>query len=189
MTITVHDAAGGSTAVASPNAVTINAQTVDWVQAGPVTRRKILIHELFHVLQYDVLWIPNLGDPSWLVEGSAEYVGYASLAGAGLMNYDEVKRCQTNKYFDFNAASLPELDSLSMQMPGAYAMAWLAVDRLVGGPSGIPKFATFWRAGTDSHHAFQVAFGPTMSTFTSDFKQYRRTLVRPEAGSCSTFNR
>ena len=65
----------GSTAHAGSETILVYTRSRGWSEASDEGRFKILVHEMFHVLQYQ-LAEGGLGAERWLAEGSAEYVGY-----------------------------------------------------------------------------------------------------------------
>jgi hypothetical protein len=139
---------------------------------------------MFHILQREVGWPGAWGD--WLQEGSAEFLGDAVVINAGMAIIGEVRECQISNYFGAGGPSAPPLEWLSFghgnPSPCRYLIAWLALDRLLGGPAGTPKLAAYWTSG------FQAAFGRTEQSFYQDFEQYRRGLQRPSSNVCDSLN-
>jgi len=162
--------------------LTIYVQNEEWRTAGRMRRTKLVAHEMFHILQREAGWPNPWG--GWLHEGSAEFMGDAIVIGAGMATIDEVRQCELANYFWLDGPSAPPLDQLSFDdgnpTHGRYAIAWLAWDRLLGGPDGTPKLVAYWTSG------FQAAFGQTEQSFSRDFEQYRRSLRPPGGDVCSS---
>lgn len=147
-----------------------------WLGTGTKARKKTMGHELFHILQQQNAW-PR--DQWWLVEGSAEYVGYALVISRGILSYQDVLSCAVDRYFSAGGHSLPSLDRVDGTVGSAYSMGWLAWHRLLGGIDAIPKLS----AGL-SGLPFETAYGMSIETFHADFASYRLTLT-PRVGGLS----
>lgn len=159
-----------------------------WLRSGRVSRAKIFVHELFHVLQSQNGLVgsrPCAGCPFstgewWHVEGSAEVVGYAFIVDKGMGSYQVVRECQLLSYFSNGGSSAPPLRQLGFAGgPGYYELVWVAWDRLLNGMSGISKIGD-WVQGTP----FNAAFSVNSDQFSDEFEVYRRTLTRPNAFGC-----
>ena len=163
--------------------VTVYVRHRDWLIHGPMKRTKMMVHELYEILQKEVGWPGDWG--GWLQDGSAEFVGEAAVIDAGMANIDEVRRCRIEMYFAANGPSAAPLEHVFD--PGAdptgvrYEIAWLAWDLLLNGPAGVPKIATYWSSD------FGTAFGRTEDRFCQEFGQYRRALQSP-SGACSSLD-
>ena len=59
-----------------------------WPRATIRSKQKVIAHEFFHIVQQDLGWSGVL---IWLVEGSAEYVGYAYRAVQAAADYVEAE--------------------------------------------------------------------------------------------------
>ena len=103
-------AQGGSAAFTGQGAVTFCIANPGWSQPGPLQRQKIVMHELFHVWQFESHWLggANTG-PDWIIEGSAELVGYRAAASKGIFSSGIIIGCQVKEATDFNARTPPGL--------------------------------------------------------------------------------
>jgi hypothetical protein len=139
---------------------------------------------MFHTLQFEVGWLRD--SSGWLLEGSAEYVGFGAVVAGGTATWDVVKTCKL--YFDGNDSSIPSLDQVfPLLYDGRYGVAWIAVDRLVNGLIGIPVLRRYWESSGDWTARFTNAFGVGPDDFYRDFAQYRRTLTKRGSYPCAGF--
>lgn len=190
-------AQGGSAAFAGPGSITFCTANQGWTAHGPVTRQKIVIHELYHVLQFERRWLgnPMTAGPDWIIEGAAEVVGYRGVAARGLLPYATATGCQVKEFTDFGVRTPPGLPNLSalesrqawQTTPGPlYALAMTGIDQLLNGP-GLGALNTYMDAiggGTPWATAFQQAFGRTPSAFYDAFPAYRAGLTVPPSYLC-----
>lgn len=171
----------------------VNMANSFWQSAGAAARAKVLSHELYHVAQNALVGPPGViggggdtqvprGGPQWLIEGSAEYSGYAAAGAAGLLDFATTRTGELGAtattddpltQFDTRA------DVNAAPHPGAiYTIGFTAVDLLVQ-RRGVVALAAYWRAigsGSSWDVAFQTVFGETVQQFYADFAAYRLTL-------------
>ena len=184
----------GNTAYTVPATITVCANAQGWTQMGPIMKEKIVIHESFHVLQYETKW---LGSPPpipavWLTEGSAELIGFSGVDDAGLLPIATGRTCNVKEWSDFNTRGNPPMPPLSaLETSQAWATvngpsydpAFLGADYLTAnaaGGVGLGAFKTFWTgmaAGTQWQTVFNTAFGQTTTTFYAAFPGYSNGLL------------
>ena len=179
---------GDCSAISGPGTIFLNTSSCGWREASHHTRLKLVIHEDFHVLQNNLVGRPVMAaeheapvaGPRWLIEGSAEYVGWLVLAESGL------ERSSTAKAEQWAQAKLITVPLRLMEtwtgMSAAgidcgYALAFAAVEFLLTS-TGIPisSLSSFWKAIGDGRpwpSAFQAAFGENIGTFYDSFEQTR----------------
>jgi hypothetical protein len=187
---------GGSAAFTGAGSVTFCLANQGWTSLGPNTRRKVVVHELYHVLQFERRWLGTAQTgPDWIIEGSAELVGYKALDKRGLLAYATAQGCQIKEYSDFNARNppgLPNLSSLESHQQWQtttgplYALAMTGMDQLVS-RSGITSLNTYMDAiagGAQFPAAFPQAFGMTTTAFYDQFPAYRAALAVPPSYLC-----
>lgn len=136
-----------------------------------------MVHELFHVLQFHNGWVFS---PTWLVEGSAEFVGYkGALIDSGLLSAGQAQGCHIWN-IAFSSVPLGPLQNYENTIGDGptYSLFYLAVERLLGG-RGLAPLARVTN--------FQSSFGTSQSDFHSDFEQYRTTLQLPTSFECFGF--
>jgi len=162
------------------SAITVNVGQRTWELRTPLERIKIVAHEYFHVLEN---WLRGSTDtsldPMFLVEGTAEYAGYASVIDAGQLTIEEF-RSDVLEAIRRQGVRLPPLDRLTGDTPfalTAYALAALAVDWLVG-DRGIAPVAryTMLRRNLAPDEAFEAVFGRTLESFYLEITQWRRAV-------------
>jgi len=189
---------GGSAAFTGLGAVTFCVANPGWMQPGPQNRQKIVIHELYHVLQFERRWTGQpqpISGPDWLIEGSAEVVGFLGMAQKGWVSTDTARGCWTKEMSDFAQRQPPGLPALNLleshqqfqstQGP-TYTVSSLAVDRLINN-AGVRSLNTFMDAagsGTQAATSFTSAFGLPVNTFYDQFASYRAGLSVPPAYLC-----
>ena len=176
----------------------INAGHEGWKSQTDYRREKILIHELFHVLQYEYMRRDGTGDNGavWVMEGSADYVAHQAVADSGLWPADEILnwvRWMTHQERD----RLPSLGPLETRtgfydssLNGVhYDYAHYAHHRLLVN-AGIGSIDNYFKAignGTAWRTAFQSAFGVSTSTFYSAFDRAVDRLDDPPTPDWDAF--
>lgn len=169
---------GSSTATASATRITVYIQSEGWKSARQ-TRRKILLHELFHVLQQQEGW--NMG-LTWLVEGSAEIVGFrGTWVEERLLTEVQVRGCHIWSVTGSSVLMPLENYATNNGQPfppnggPIYSLFFLAADRLVS-ERGIGSLKRVTNVESD--------FGLSLPDYYSQFAAYRATLSRPARYEC-----
>jgi hypothetical protein len=152
-----------------------------WAAASPPQRAKLLLHEWFHVLQYQgppPTFRPVDPDdaPRWLFEGSAEWWAFLAAADAGwFADFQGVAASQ-------RALASGTDDSLRSQREvvvgvAGYALAFTAVDLLAERTS--PRTVVrFWKKLPDAPspaRAFEEVFGLKLRRFYRVFASHRQS--------------
>ena len=186
---------GGASAFTGPRVMTICFNNNGWTVHDSLNKQKILMHETFHLLQFEQRW---LGNPTsntgatWLIEGSAEYMGWRSAANSGLIVFDTAKGCMVTQAQQRGASSSgPNLDSLESGQafaasPPGYQLAMLGVDELVTSKN-LASFFVYGdalAANTSFGTAFLNAWGQTTSAFYAQYPGYWSKL--PGSSACGT---
>ncbi len=195
ITITLTTASGSTTATSAPSALTVFVTGSEWLVTAAELKRKIIGHELFHVLQYTIAWLGNhtiLDD--WLVEGSAEYMGYrAEVIDRGIQGADQTRGC--HQFSVDNSSTLVTLPLSKLENQGdfqaaahaspAYSLAYLAAERAAQ-DRGLGSFIDYGRSAATASLAvsFQNGFGKPLSQFYDEFETYRRTWVHSPNYTC-----
>ena len=189
---------GGSAAFTGLGAVTFCVANPGWTQLGAMNHQKIVIHELYHVLQFERRWLGQaqaITGPDWLIEGSAEVVGFLGMAQKGWVSTDTARGCWTKEMSDFASRQPPGLPALNLleshqqfqTTPGpSYTVSSLAVDRLINN-AGVRSLNSFMDAAgsqTQAATSFNSAFGLPVNTFYDQFAAYRAGLSVPPAYLC-----
>lgn len=158
--------------------ITINVGQATWSMETPAERTKVVAHEYCHAVQN---WLrgstDTSADPLFLVEGSAEYAGYATVIDAGMISWMEF-RDELQDRLRRDRVTLPSLDRLSDDVPLAlsgYQLAALAIDHLVGA-SGVKPLATYTllRRRETPERAFEIVFERPLADFYFEFADWRR---------------
>ena len=156
---------------------------------GPVTRRKIIIHEVFHLLQFEQRWIggPQPAGLHWMIEGAAEYLGWLGIANQGTVSIGTARGCMLKEVTDFTASQppgLPDLNLLesaqSFSRPGpVYPLAMLGVQHLMSTSSAdaLLTYGAAIAAGNTAESAFQNAFGASLPAFYQQFQTWKALPV------------
>lgn len=187
----------GASAFASPQNLTFCTGNRSWTDHGPVTKRKILIHEVFHLLQFELRWLGgppgSITGPHWLIEGAAEYVGWLGIAARGDVTFDTAHGCMLKEVADFavrQPPGLPNLDVLDTpQRFGngpVYPLAMIGTKQLIDG-SSLAQLLTYGTAlanGTAWTTAFTEAFGTMAMDFYAQFPAYKAGLAVPAEYAC-----
>ena len=189
-------AQGGAAAFTGQGAVTFCIGNPGWVQPGPNQRQKIVMHELFHVWQFEYRWLGGaVTGPDWIVEGSAELVGYRAAASKGVFSSGIIIGCQVKEAADFNTRTPPGLPNLSAlethqqfqtTIGPTYTISMLGMDQLTAG-AGLAAIRTYGdavAAGTAWPAAFQSSFGTSSTAFYAQFPGYFASLPVPASYQC-----
>ena len=190
-------ASGGAAAFTGAGAVTFCLTNVGWTTHGVIIKQKVVHHELFHVWQFETGWISNpaTAGSTWIIEGSAELVGFRGIEARNLLPFATALGCQVKESADFASKTPPGLPPLS-QVEGRqafqntvgplYTHSMLAMDRLVGSGS-LKVLETYGLAvatGAGWPTAFNGAFGKAPAAFYSEFYNYLDGLQVPASYQC-----
>jgi hypothetical protein len=161
-----------ATAVGGDGVVLVNTGTADWQAVASAEREKIVAHELFHIEQsaLDATWDSGSRGPVWLLEGSAEYMGWSAVVSAGAISQDAVQ-AEVSAEAGGVSGSLADYEGQSAYTAGGlYPLGYLAVQQLVRG-HGMAALAAYWRdLGSQSwQDAFSRAFGIAPAAFYASF--------------------
>jgi len=188
---------GGAAAYTGPHAVVFCLANPGWKNNGPVRQQKIVQHELFHVWQFENHWTGNAATAgaTWLIEGSAEWMGYKGIDALGLLSFETALGCQIKESSDFATRTPPGLPPLSSVETQAafqstqgplYTHSMLAAEYLIQ-TAGLLAFRSYVEAiaaGTEWHAAFQSAFGISTTTFYNQFPTWLSARPVPASYLC-----
>jgi hypothetical protein len=183
----------GSSAFTGQRTMTICVGNGGWTVHSALNRQKIIMHETFHLLQFEMQWTGSPTQNSgahWLVEGTAEFMGWRGVANAGAIAYDAAKNCmvaQANAQLPPSATLGGMETAAGFGVPGAYQFSMLASDQLVAGTSfsSLMTYGTALAANTPWATAFQSAWGQSSAAFYAQFPAYR-TSLGAGADTCGT---
>ncbi|MCH8190399.1 MAG: hypothetical protein IIC80_03485 [Chloroflexi bacterium] len=198
----------GRTAEAGYQNIFVFTSSQGWEQASDMTRLKIMTHEYFHVLQWQLLGSGFFGKttnfsldqvrpsgPNWLMEGAAELVGHSAVADSGFQSLTEIKN-QHVQEARFVTAALESMETnTGFQTAGGavYDLGFVATDFLLtvtlacSTSPAEPSLAAYWQAiGDDApwQEAFESVFGLQIDEFYQRFDEmqlifYPRSLDLP----------
>ncbi len=164
-----------NSAWASPSAAAPDTWTAD------TERRELAAHEYVHLWQYDVGGLAcMINGPRWLSEGMAESFAYRSLVTAGLIPQANMDVFTKRQLRTATYATLQSLESNWVGSANPFAVAYLAVDRLLASssPLALRTWCARVGAGEEWHSAFAAAFGESAASFYARFEQYRADYLR-----------
>lgn len=146
---------------------------------------KILFHEMFHLWQFEFAQDINSITARWIVEGSAEYIGYL-----GAVELPFLPQIDVDRYLTAAAArrsqsfpgldkwsTLEEWDTWSRTFTGdMFSISALAFFRLTGkNAQGLTHFYQILQEGRDWEKAFETAFGRPFAKFDEAFTAFVRS--------------
>jgi hypothetical protein len=150
-------------------------------------------HEVFHLWQFEYKWLgtPSLPGAHWVIEGSAELMGFRGVDARGLLSFSTALGCQLKEVADF-APGVPPLSNVETAQTFSgtagpmYPLSMIAMDRLtaVRGLVSLKAYADAIASGTAWQAAFESSFGTTTSAFYSQFPAYRSGLPVPPQYLC-----
>ena len=163
-----------------------------WSRGDLLSRQKILAHEIFHLLQEQLEKDPTLCGrtppdqvrscgPTWLIEGSAETMGYRVAAARGLIDLRSFEQVDLTSRVRGTTLTLNSLETYAGQgQPHAWDTMHLAAVHLANiAPKRAQAFGDFFAAigtGVPWRQAFQGAFGMSVETYYTNFADYRSKL-------------
>lgn len=146
---------------------------------------KTVVHELWHTVQYTLdrnMYATGADGlfrdgPTWLREGSADFVAYSALVENGV-DAAPLRSGPLRDLHNRYAATTLESTAAGQGNSAAYALGYLATELLVrnSGSGGLLAYWTKIGQGTAWPTAFQQAFGRTVEQFYGEFAAYRQTL-------------
>ena len=181
--------AGGTTASSSHGGIFLNWASPSW-RGGASFNQKIIAHEIFHVFQNQLDKLADVPEspsrvshsgPIWLLEGSAEMVGYRVAVDRRLFpSYASVLAGQISSAKQIGTP-LSSIETYNeAQIPNVYALFHVAVSHLVTvAPRGLPALTVYYSAlgaGMVWQNAFRAAFGMSVEAYYADFTAYRAGL-------------
>lgn len=138
-------------------------------------RTELAAHEYVHVWQYDTGGSACMLGPRWISEGMAESLAYRSLVAGGLIPAANMDVFMKRQLRNAQYVSLRSLESTWPSAANPFAVAYLAVDRLLAVPSPLALRTYCARVGGGEawQSAFAAAFGTDVDSFYSRFEAYR----------------
>jgi hypothetical protein len=149
-------------------------KTPGWLGASSSTHTVVVLHEWYHVLQARLAWAPSYSTPTWLVEGSAEWSADRAATDLGVYDSFDTPRSEQLAYARY--ATTLSLGNWKRFVPGAYPLAFAAVDFVVTPKNGRAKLYKFFElvgGGSSWKVAFRQVFGMTVGKFSAAFAAYR----------------
>lgn len=163
-----------SIATGGATRITVYTKSAGWISARR-TRPKIMLHELFHVLQQQEGWSLRT---NWVREGAAEYVAYrGTFIDERSLTETLSRECHASQVV--NSTAMQPLEGYATSngegnVP-VYSLYYLAAERLLGG-----RDITTFKRVTD----FASQFGITEADYYPLFAAYRSELRRPARLDC-----
>ena len=188
ITVRITNVAGNNPAFAGAatngiGSITFNTQHPVWTSSAAINKRKIAIHELFHIHQGEYgLLTASERFPRWFVEGSAEYIGYQAIASQGLIPFATARRCMI-----YSAAHQVD-PSLTLRAGGippsnGYWLAFMGIDHMSN--SDARTFARIYKQPGGSWDAkLAGATGASGDAFFDGFEAARRRWSVPGTYEC-----
>ncbi len=173
----------GTAAETYPGTIFIYTGSTRWRALTSVHRVRVAAHELFHVLQMELIG-PELTraiyttppnqerreGPSWLIEGSADYVSWKVLEAAGLVSLDDfLGRSDPGATFDLRQIET-YLGFIAAHEDGII-VPLEAIDLVsLSDLSAILRFYVALGEGSPWRTAFHRAFGQSVESFYAEFE-------------------
>lgn len=163
-------------AITLRNRIIVFTETDGWGRPYPWLLSRATAHEYIHVWatetadDFALANAPDYG-PGWLTEGVPEYLSMRIVLDAGLAPVDEAETF-TNTLLRLSSVTLSGLEALPLPSPEDYALAELAVSRLVG-DNDYTRIESYYVAlgmRVPWQSAFQDAFGMLPQRFIADFE-------------------
>jgi hypothetical protein len=169
-------------AEAHPGIILVSTGTQEWRMRSSDARIRVVAHEYFHVVQMALLGrvaeristtrvdLERPEGPSWLFEGSADYISWKALEAANVASLDEYLASATVPK-DVDIADLETYLEYYHAGEDRAVLPLLAVDRLVAGDTR--RMMRFYEAigrGLPWREAFAGAFGKRVEVFYAELR-------------------
>ena len=148
-----------------------------WVNRTFEQKMQTGAHEYFHIVQHELSrnWFGSL-EPHWLIEGSAEYVGYGAFMEEGILTQEEVDSLLHLRTARSQAPALSSVEFVSdwlavcPELP-CYSISFEATQSLLtrGDLRDLGRFLVLARA-EPWPEAFDESFGITVEDFYTSFE-------------------
>lgn len=182
ITVQVTAEAGTVAAQAGGSAMTVNTLNEVWSKTAGVNKRKIVIHELFHIFQSQNGF--SAGNPRWFIEGGAEFVAFQGVSYAGLLPYATARGCQLLRLAQGVDGALT-LRAGGIPPSGGYWLAFMGIDYMTGG--SIAAFAAVVKQPPGLwSDKLAAATGRSPDDFYNGFEATRAAYVTPPRNDCPT---
>ncbi|HEX8100229.1 MAG TPA: hypothetical protein VF660_08525 [Actinomycetota bacterium] len=142
-----------------------------WQLAEEPERAQVLFHEWYHVLQRTLT--PTRALPLWLVEGSAEWLGFDATVHFGYIDDMDLVRRYLARDAERPVRPIDKAQSLN---PGVYSLYFMGVDFLIHHHGGSARLRQFWksaRPGQSWKKPFRSVFHVDVAPFLKRFEEYR----------------
>jgi hypothetical protein len=164
------------------NGITVYTGSSIWPEISPIERVQGLVHEYFHLYQFDRLEAAQANAPAWFVEGSADAFGYLAASRLGVTDQLDFVRFALNRLNnDPVAGALCSYVSAETFPVEVYPLAYLAVQDLLArnGRSIEGLVQVFEEIGNGSSFetAFADTFGVAPDQFCVEVEAWRGTLA------------
>jgi hypothetical protein len=172
-----------------PGLIFVNPSTQAWQSRPSVQRLRVAGHEYFHIVQMELLG-RRMTDlifstpvhqtrpegPSWLFEGSADYVSWKAIESAGLTALDN-HLTSASVVNDTDITELETFIEYYASPENRAILSLLAVDLLVG-DDGARRLVDYYDAvgsGMRWPEAFWRIYGRTVDAFYAEFRAFMAT--------------
>ena len=184
-----HSTAEFARAGVGNNVVLVNEQAMKdftWPR-----RVEEMAHELTHALQITLANRPGIARPQWLIEGSAEWLGFNIMAALGAENIGAVRtrliRAVGALGHKQELPNLLELNTLpewiqarkKYSFDATYSLSFLAIDFLVA-RHDLPAVFNFFRqfqSSSNYRKNFRIAFGEDVPEFRTALEQHLASVL------------
>ena len=185
-----------NTAVATPSGILLNASQQWYSNATRGLRMKVVAHELIHGFQHRLMGTRSSWGPTWLTEGTAEFLAYRALAEGNILPYSSARETFLESAEIVTQPLRDMEESSGFQGAGgggrAYRFIPLAMELLAShsGESSFLTYLTLRGPETAWQETFRTAFGMSVQEFYELFEAHRAAgfpeLELPIQGSPDT---
>ena len=168
-----------NTAVATTSGIFLNAGHHWYSKAPRDLRMKVIAHELIHGFQHRLMGTRSSWGPTWLTEGTAEFLAYRALAEGNILPYSSARETFLESAEIVTEPLRDMEESSGFQGAGgggrAYRFIPLAMELLAShsGESSFLTYLTLRDPETAWQESFQAAFGMTVEKFYELFEAHR----------------
>lgn len=165
------------------NAIFIYTGSSSWPMIAPIERLQGLVHEYFHIYQFDRLENVQTDVPAWFFEGSADAFGFLAASQLGITDQMDfirlsLYRLGQNPVPGTLCSHIVNDETLTAEV---YALAHLAIQDLLArnGQSIEALFQIFEEIanGATFEDAFADTFHVDMTRYCTDVESWRATLA------------
>lgn len=167
-----------------PITTTIHAASPLWQTRTSMARSQTAAHERFHSIQNGIVG-PFIPGPFVITEGTAELLGYATMAANNLTSLDQIQRCYVGWLKNVGSKPISSVEQSWGQTNYPDLSAAFLYAQFLASQRGVLSFADYFNKlrAQEPSAAFSQTYGTTLSDSYGRFDIYLQGL-RGDLSAC-----